>query len=65
MKIVSSPEQPERAGGVDQITLDLFSSEGAPSPAEPHPQSIACPAPREGGKQRFRLPLWRFFQRPR
>jgi len=55
---------PSSPGGVDQITLDLFSSEGAPSPVDLHPESIACPAPREGGRQRYRMPLWRLFDTP-
>jgi hypothetical protein len=51
---------------VDQVTLDLFTSEGAPSELEPHamPASpLACPA-QEGATQRYRMPLWRKFQRP-
>ena len=55
---------PERASGVDQVTLDLFSSEGAPSPAEPHDESVACPAPSDGAAQRYHMPLWRLFEKP-
>ena len=37
---------PDSPGYVDPVTLDLFSSEGAPSPVERHYEAIACPAPR-------------------
>jgi len=32
-----------------------------PSAADPSPESIACPAPRDGAAQRYRMPLWRPF----
>ena len=62
MKI--NPPPNDAPGGVDQTTLDLFSSEGAPSPVELHYESIACPPPRDGGLQRYRMPLWRLFNTP-
>lgn len=55
---------PDSPGYVDPVTLDLFSSEGAPSPVEPRYEAIACPAPRDGGTQRYRMPLWRLFNTP-
>lgn len=55
---------PDAPGYVDPVTLDLFSSEGAPSPVELHYESIACPAPRDGGRPRYRMPLWRLFNQP-
>ena len=55
---------PDSPGYVDPVTLDLFSSEGAPSPVEWHYEAIACPAPRNGGNQRYRMPLWRLFNTP-
>lgn len=45
--------------GVDVNALDLFTAEGAPPPAEPLAR-IACPTP-PGAPQRYRMPLWRFF----
>jgi hypothetical protein len=37
-----------------------------PSTVEPPPESVACPAPRDGGAQRNRMPLWRpFATRPK
>lgn len=62
MKIIAASA--DTTGGVDQVTLDLFSSEGAPSPVDLHYESIACPAPRDGGRQRYRMPLWRLFNQP-
>lgn len=49
-------------GGVSQVTLDLFSSEGAPAPEEPA-ERVACVTP-SGDAQRYRLPLWRRFMKP-
>ena len=60
----ATPPSPDTASGVDQVTLDLFSSEGAPSPVDLHYESIACPAPRAGGRQRYHMPLWRLFNTP-
>jgi hypothetical protein len=59
-----NPPPPDAPGGVDQTTLDLFSSEGAPSPVDLHFESIASPAPRECGTPRYRMPLWRLFNQP-
>ena len=53
----------DRPFGVDPVTLDLFSAEGAPSPAEPAPAVVACPLPRVGATQYYRLPLWRAFDK--
>ena len=58
-----SPSDIDRPFGVDPVTLDLFSSEGAPSPAEAATDAVACPLPRVGATQYYRLPLWRPFQR--
>jgi len=48
---------------IDQDALDQFTFEGAPS-AEPRLRLVECPAPRSG-PQRYRLPLWRFFGKPK
>ena len=48
--------------GLDVNALDLFTAEGAPVPAEPRAARIACPA-LLGTPQRYRMPLWRFFDR--
>jgi hypothetical protein len=48
--------------GADPVALELFTSEGAPSPAEPPPGLIACPAPKSG-PQRYRMPMWRLFDK--
>jgi hypothetical protein len=58
------PPAADAPSGVDQTTLDLFSSEGAPSPVDLHYESIACPPPSDGGGQRYRMPLWRLFNQP-
>jgi hypothetical protein len=49
--------------GVDQVTLDLFSSEGAPSPVDLHPERVTRSLPFIGRKRRY-LPLWRLFDVP-
>ena len=46
----------------DQDAHDLFTSEH--SPAGEHLRLLACPAPSEG-PQRYRMPLWRFFAKPK
>jgi hypothetical protein len=61
--MTSTPSGFDRPFGVDAVTLDLFSSEGAPSPAEPAAALVACPLPRVGATQYYRLPLWRRFDR--
>ena len=47
--------------GADQEAHDLFTSEGAPPEL---PRLLACPTPSEG-PQRYRLPLWRLFRKPK
>jgi hypothetical protein len=53
----------DRRFGVDQVALDLFSAEGAPSLAELPASPIDCPAPLGGAVHRYRMPLWRLFGR--
>lgn len=48
----SDPLPSDDRAGVDQVTLDLFSAEGAPSPVDL-------------GTQCHRMPLWRPFQKER
>lgn len=59
--MTTTPSDFDRPSGVDPVTLDLFSAEGAPSPAQATPAQIACP--RVGATQYYRLPLWRPFQK--
>ena len=46
----------------DQEADNLFTAER--SPAGEHLRLLACPPPSEG-PQRYRMPLWRFFARPK
>jgi hypothetical protein len=56
------PLSAPRPGAADQDALDRFTGEGAPAPAEPLAARIACPA-LLGTPQRYRMPLWRFFDK--
>ena len=46
----------------DQDVHNLFTAER--SPAGEHVRLLACPAPSEG-PQRYRMPLWRLFGKPK